>query len=63
MAFGAKPNVQTAPPPPTVDQAKIDADRADLVRKRQGAAATYVSTPGGRTVGGVATKMILGQGG
>lgn len=52
-----------ATPPPTINQAQVDQQNADLIRKRQGSAATYVSTAAGRSTGGVAAKMLLGQGG
>ena len=54
---------QRPTPPPTIDQARLDADNSDLIRKRQGAAATFVSSAAGRQSGGVATKALLGQGG
>lgn len=52
-----------APPPPTIDDARIASERDDRLRSRRGRAATYVSSPQGRSEGGVATKMLLGQGG
>jgi hypothetical protein len=61
--LGSQPHIVTPPPPPTLDDARLKAEQADLVRQRQGAAATYVSTPAGRAGGGVASKMLLGQGG
>lgn len=61
--FGSQPHIATPPPPPTLDDARRQSEQADILRRRQGAAATYVSSDVGRASGGVATKMLLGQGG
>ena len=61
--LGSQPHIVTPPPPPTIDDARNQADQADLMRRRQGAAATYLSTDAGRSSGGVASRMLLGQGG
>lgn len=52
-----------APPPPTVNDARLKAEQDDLLRRRQGRAATFLSEPSGRAAGGVATKQLMGQGG
>lgn len=57
------PKPQSAPPPPTIDAAKQRTDQADQLARRKGRAATFVSSEEGRGLGGVATKMLLGQGG
>ena len=56
------PKVQTPPPPPTIDQARIDAEQADAFLKRRGRDSTFVSTPAGRTQGGYGDKTLTGQG-
>lgn len=64
------PKISTPPPPPTVNQARVDSEQADLAAKRKGRAATFTSDPLARSTGGVATAMLgagakqmLGQGG
>ena len=47
-----------APPPPTVDQARVDSEQTDLLRKRKGRASTFVNNPLARSSGGVATAML-----
>jgi hypothetical protein len=47
-----------APPPPTVDLARQDAEAGDLLRKRKGRASTFISNPLARSSGGVATAML-----
>jgi hypothetical protein len=56
------PKVQTPPPPPTVDQARVDAEQSDYLLKRNGRQSTFVSTPLGRGQGASANKPLLGQG-
>lgn len=57
------PKITTPPPPPTVDDARADADRADAFLRRQGRAATFVSSAAGRAEGGYGAKALVGQGG
>ena len=47
-----------APPPPTVNEARVDAEKDDILRKRKGRASTFVSNPLARSSGGVATAML-----
>jgi hypothetical protein len=49
-----------APPPPTLNEARIRAESEDRLRRRQGHAATFLSTASGRSEGGVATRMLWG---
>jgi hypothetical protein len=49
-----------APPPPTLNEARIRSESEDRLRRRQGHAATFLSTAGGRSEGGVATRMLWG---
>lgn len=60
--MGPQPTFRPTPGPPQVDQARLAADNADMMRRRQGAAATFVSTAAARSTGGVATNTLLGQG-
>ena len=57
------PKIQTPPPPPTVDQARLDADQADKFLNRQGRGGTFVSSSAGRAEGGYGFKALTGQGG
>jgi hypothetical protein len=50
------------PAPPTVDQAAQQADAANLIRRRQGYAATVLSTPGSQQTR-TGTAAPLGSGG
>jgi hypothetical protein len=51
------------PPPPTVDQAAQQADKANALRKRQGAAATLLSGPSGTALAPAsASAALLGRG-
>lgn len=61
MGPSVKPS--PAPPPPTIDDAKLAAERQDQVLQRKGRAATMVSTPQGQAAGGSAVKVLMGQGG
>jgi hypothetical protein len=56
------PKVSLPPPPPTIDDARADADKADAFLRRRGQQANMVSTAAGRDAGGVGTKTLLGQG-
>jgi hypothetical protein len=64
--FG-KPKVQQAPTPveikaPVVQQEVVDRQAQDLMRRRQGSAATVTGASGmGSTAGSVAAKTLLGQ--
>ena len=49
------------PPPPTVDQATQAADKANALRKRQGAAATLLSGPSGSLAPASASATLLGR--
>lgn len=63
----SKPKVQQAPTPveiqqPVTDQAVVDRQAADLMRRRQGTAATQTgAATTGTTAGSVAAKTLLGQ--
>lgn len=57
------PKPATPAPPPTVDDARQQSERSDMLRGRKGRAATFVSTEQGRSEGGAGVKMLLGQGG
>jgi hypothetical protein len=63
----SKPKVQQAPTPveiqqPVVDQETVDRSAADLLRRRQGTAATQTGAANtGTTAGSVAAKSLLGQ--
>lgn len=54
---------QPAPPPPTINDARISAERNDTMRDRRGRSATFMSSAASRSTGGVATKALMGQGG
>ena len=56
-----KPRTQPAPPPPTVNTARISAEQNDTLRRRQGRQSTFISDAAGRSTGGV-LKTTLGQG-
>jgi hypothetical protein len=62
------------PPPPaptemprtaTVDEAQLERERGDIMRRRRGRAATVLTQPGGDgsmgVAGSVASKSLLGQ--
>jgi hypothetical protein len=49
-----------APPPPTINEARLRAEEEDRNRRRQGRSATFLSDAFGRTSGGVATKTLMG---
>jgi hypothetical protein len=51
-----------APPPPTINTARISAEQNDTRRKAQGRASTFLSTEGGRMGGSTALKSLMGQG-
>ncbi|MFN3856550.1 MAG: hypothetical protein ACK4RV_02290 [Caulobacter sp.] len=51
-----------APPPPTVNDVRIAAEENDTLRRRKGRASTFMSNSYGRSAGGVAVKMLMGQG-
>ncbi|MEJ2816386.1 hypothetical protein [Caulobacter sp. CCG-8] len=57
------PKVFAPPPPPTVNQATIEAEKNDASLRRQGRAATFKSDPLSRSTGGFAVKQLMGQGG
>lgn len=57
------PQPRVPAPPPNIDDAAVAAERDDKLLSRKGRAATYVSTAAGRSAGGAATKVLLGQGG
>lgn len=52
---------QPAPPPPTINTARISAEQNDTLRRRQGRGSTFLSDAAGRSTGGV-MKQTLGQG-
>jgi hypothetical protein len=56
------PRTFVPPPPPTIDEARREQDRNDLLRLRRGRSATFLSTPSAGATGGVATRTLLGQG-
>lgn len=56
------PKIQPPAPPPTVDQARLDAEKADDFLQRRGRQSTFVSTPSGRMTGGYDNKTLTGQG-
>lgn len=65
----SKPDMPPPPRPiempraPTVDQTTVERDRADMMRRRRGRAATVLTggDTGGVAAGSVATKTLLGQ--
>jgi hypothetical protein len=65
----SKPKMPPPPPPvempqaAKVDEAQIDRERGDMMRRRRGRAATVLATGTGEGVapGSVATKSLLGQ--
>jgi hypothetical protein len=65
--FRSQPQVQKAPEPveikaPVVQQEIVDRQAQDLMRRRQGSAATVTGASGmGSTAGSVAAKTLLGQ--
>ena len=52
---------QPAPPPPTINTARVSAEQNDTMRRRQGRQSTFVSDGAGRSTGGV-LRQTLGQG-
>lgn len=64
--FGSKPKAQQMPTPteiktPVVNQEIVDRSTADIMRRRQGAAATDTgASTSGTTAGNVAAKQLLG---
>lgn len=63
----SKPKVQQAPTPveiqqPVVNQEIVDRSAADILRRRQGTAATVTGAAStGTTAGSVAAQQLLGQ--
>lgn len=64
----SKPKMPPPPPPiempktPIIDQARLDQDRGDIMRRRRGRAATVLMGSSGSVgSGSVATKTLLGQ--
>ena len=55
------PRSRPAPPPPTINTARVSAEQNDMYRRRQGRAATFVSNAAGRS-SGMVSKAVLGQG-
>ncbi|MBX3480011.1 MAG: hypothetical protein KF842_06400 [Caulobacter sp.] len=49
-----------APPPPTINDARLRAEDEDRLRLRQGRRSTFLSTASGRAEGGIATKVLMG---
>jgi hypothetical protein len=49
------------PAQPKVDQAVIDREAGDMMRRRRGRAATVLNTGGDVPAGSVATKTLLGE--
>lgn len=56
------PKISLPPPPPTINEAREDAEQSDAFLRRKGQQANMVSTPASRSEGAVGTKMLLGQG-
>lgn len=52
-----------APRMPSVDEARENVERRDMLRRAKGRAATYLSDEAGRTSGAGAAKALMGQGG
>ncbi len=66
--FGGSPQVQQAPEvqqvqTPVINQAQVDRDTSDIMRRRKGTAATILTdqASGGSTAGAVGGKSLLGQ--
>jgi hypothetical protein len=64
----SSPKAPPPPPPiempktPTVDQVQVDRDRADMMRRRRGRAATILTDGSGKLdEGSVASKNLLGM--
>ena len=66
--FGGEPSVQAPPPPappppvPTIDQAVVNQDQMDRLRRRRGAASTILVNPLGAPAATPASSMksVLG---
>lgn len=58
-----KPRQTPAPPPPTINDARIAAERNDTLRNRKGRDSTFVSNAAGRSGGSTTMKALMGQGG
>lgn len=56
------PKVEPPPPPPETDVAKQREIESTRMRRRRGRAATMMSTPETRQMGGVGTTRLLGGG-
>lgn len=52
-----------APPPPTVNDARVKMEENDTLRLRKGRGANLISTREGRSSGSVTVKNLMGQGG
>lgn len=57
------PKARPAPPPPTINEARVSAETNDMLRRRQGRSSTFLSDGFSRMTGGVASKALMGQGG
>lgn len=51
-----------APPPPTVNDARVKMEQDDTLRLRKGRGANLLSSPEGRRTGSVTVKNLMGQG-
>lgn len=51
-----------APPPPTVNDARVKMQEDDTLRLRKGRGANMISTSAGRSSGSVTVKNLMGQG-
>lgn len=56
------PKIEAPPPPPETDVAKQREIESTRMRRRRGRAASVMSTPESRQMGGVATTRLLGGG-
>ncbi|MBP6748417.1 MAG: hypothetical protein KA144_02155 [Xanthomonadaceae bacterium] len=53
---------EPAPPPPTIDQAQVNADQADRLRRRRGRLATiFAGKSGGGSAPTAGTNTMTGQ--
>lgn len=55
------PQVPAPVPPPTIDQASVNAEQADRVRRRQGRLSTLLSPDVPDASASVAQKQLLGS--
>lgn len=55
------PNIPAPVPPPTIDQASVNAEQADRLRQRKGRLSTLLTPDQPETGANVAAKSLLGS--